>query len=265
MNEADLIERIRHRSEFRSGFFLPHLGYGGRVADAIWLDLTRNPAVLVGFEMKCARGDWLKELRDPWKSYAIGRFCNRWYLVVSKPDIVRPGELPEGWGLMVADRKTTRIRVRAPVNPDPDDWPKELFLAILNKVSNRGFGPDRDSELDAARKAGREEAQARLAGATKTQKPIDPYELERLRKIEANVAAFEDATGVRITPYGDGRKIGDAVNLVESDAFGSFVDRALRELGSIGYLGAVLRERLERAKLAASPRRRRLPRPNGSE
>jgi len=252
VTEADLIERVRNRSEFRSGYFLPHLGYGGRIADAVWLDWTRSPPVLVGFEMKCARGDWLKELRDPWKAFEIGRFCHRWYLVVSKPAIVRPGELPESWGLMVARGETTRIQVRAPTNPDPRPWTPELCLAILNKVTNRGYGADRDSELDAARRAGREEErkswERRWKAIEKDLPLLHEGEAKRLRRLEEEVKAFEEASGIEISAWAEGRRLGEAVKLVERGEFPRWLERAENSLERIGELGAELRARIRRAK-----------------
>lgn len=248
MTEADLIERVRNRSEFRSGYFLPHLGYGGRIADAVWLDWTRSPPVLVGFEMKCARGDWLKELRDPWKAYEIGRFCHRWYLVVSKPAIVRPGELPESWGLMVARGETTRIQVRAPANPDPQPWPPKLFLAILNKVTNRGYGVDRDSELDAARRAGREEERKLQKARERDQPLLDDVETRDLRRLKEQVEAFEQASGIEISAWSNGRRLGEAVKFVEREEFSRWLRRAENSLERIGEFGAELRARIRRAK-----------------
>ena len=53
---------------------------------------------LHGHEVKVSRSDWLAELRDPTKAEAFSRYCDYWWLVVSDKAIVKPGELPEGWG-----------------------------------------------------------------------------------------------------------------------------------------------------------------------
>lgn len=67
---------------------------------------------LHGFEVKVSRSDWLRELKAPSKSVAISSYCDYWWLAVSGPDIVKPGELPPEWGLLVPTKG----------RPQPDDW-----------------------------------------------------------------------------------------------------------------------------------------------
>lgn len=51
-----------------------------------------------GFEVKVSRSDWRRELAKPGK--AQDHLCHAWS-VAAPPGIVRPGELPEGWGHVV--------------------------------------------------------------------------------------------------------------------------------------------------------------------
>ena len=84
-----------------------------------WRDKTPT---LIGHEVKVSRSDWLAELRDPEKAEAWKRYCHGWYLVVSDAAIVRDGELPDGWGLMVKHGTSLRTVVRAPrLKPEPLD------------------------------------------------------------------------------------------------------------------------------------------------
>jgi len=72
-----------------------------RTADAIAMDLWPSKGLeLHGFEVKISRADWLRELAKPDKSVPVGRYCDRWWLVVPDRAIVRPGELPADWGLI---------------------------------------------------------------------------------------------------------------------------------------------------------------------
>lgn len=72
-----------------------------RTADAIAIDTWESKGLeLHGFEVKCSRSDWLTELKTPEKSEPFRKFCDRWWLVTSSKDIVKPGELPHGWGHM---------------------------------------------------------------------------------------------------------------------------------------------------------------------
>lgn len=73
---------------------------GSRIADYIAIDKWHSSQAIHGHEIKVSRSDWLTELRDPTKASAWSAKTNTWWLVVPDEDIVRPEELPDGWGLM---------------------------------------------------------------------------------------------------------------------------------------------------------------------
>lgn len=109
------------------GIFLPEVGQNGgwgagSRCDAIYAGFTSSSGrILIGHELKVSRSDWLNELNKPGKADAWADECHEWWLVVNDPAIVKDGELPDGWGLMVPGRRTrTRmdIHVRA-VRKDP--------------------------------------------------------------------------------------------------------------------------------------------------
>ncbi len=90
------------------------------VADFIAIDKYASSQALHGHEVKVSRGDWLTELRDPAKAERVKRYCSYWWLVVPDASIVKPGELPEGWGLMVKSGNQLRAKVNAPkLSPEP--------------------------------------------------------------------------------------------------------------------------------------------------
>lgn len=117
-----LAEHVRNKA----GFFAE------RTADFIAVDLWPSSGNAVhGHEVKVSRGDWLTELKDPSKAEAFRCYCDRWWLVVSDPAIVRPGELPDGWGLMAAVGKDKlRAVTRAP-RLIPSALPKTFMAALL--------------------------------------------------------------------------------------------------------------------------------------
>lgn len=95
-----------------------------RSADFIVMDTNPNftrGLALYGHEVKCSRSDWLTELRNPWKSEPFLAIMDEWWLVVSDKDIVKDGELPDNWGLMVKTSTGLRAAVKAkrltPVQP----------------------------------------------------------------------------------------------------------------------------------------------------
>jgi hypothetical protein len=103
----DLRRRLERRTISPEGqggrtFLFFEVSIDGRRADAISLDLWASRDHLIqGFEIKASRADWLNELRDPEKAAPAVAVCDRFWLV-TPPDIVRPGELPEHWGHLVA-------------------------------------------------------------------------------------------------------------------------------------------------------------------
>ena len=91
----------------------------------------RMSAPVHGFEIKATRSDWLTEHRTGGaKSLTWRERCHYWWLVAPTVDVIRPEEVPPGWGLMVG---TTRLR--AVVKPErveptqPIDAPLMLTIA----------------------------------------------------------------------------------------------------------------------------------------
>ena len=90
------------------------------IADFIAIDKYSSSQAIHGHEVKVSRSDWLTELRDLSKSERVKRFCDFWWLVVSDASILKDGELPEGWGLLVKAGTKLRAKVKAPrLTPDP--------------------------------------------------------------------------------------------------------------------------------------------------
>lgn len=83
-----------------------------------------------GFEIKVSRADWLSEHRTqgeksaPWRSY-----CNYWWLVVPNKGIVKPEELPAGWGLLVGTKRLA-THTRPVRNGEAEKLPTDLMLTI---------------------------------------------------------------------------------------------------------------------------------------
>ena len=130
-----------------------------RTCDFIAIDTWPSKGlVMFGHEIKCSRADWLTELKDPTKAEAFKKNMDFWYLVVSDAAFVKPGELPEDWGLMVLDGRGISIKKQAPrlTKATSDDGhlqakyqpiPRSFGVALLRSTAtqqyNRGL---RDGE-----------------------------------------------------------------------------------------------------------------------
>ena len=84
---------------------------------------TRLPPPVHGFEIKVSRADWLTEHKTGGKkSETWRRYCDYWWLVVPNPQIIKPGELPDGWGLLAGEKQLrTVVKPVRTLNTQPLD------------------------------------------------------------------------------------------------------------------------------------------------
>lgn len=83
-----------------------------------------------GIEVKVTRADWLRELKDGRKADAGAALCHRWWLAVGDKTIVKAGELPDGWGLLVPHGRGLRVDVH-PTARTPDVTPAWMARLVL--------------------------------------------------------------------------------------------------------------------------------------
>lgn len=115
-----------------------------------------------GVEVKVNRSDWLKELKDGSKAEAVARYCDRWWIAVGDPEIVKAGELPRGWGLLVPKGDDSmRAKKKAPPQEEvvPLDRPfvasvmrsarKEVQPGALQEAFDNGFAEGRKQGFEA--------------------------------------------------------------------------------------------------------------------
>lgn len=175
--EASLLELLRARHT-RSGnggageyAFLTHVrneaGFAAtRTLDALTVSLWPSRGMeLHGYELKCSRSDWVRELREPAKAEAfIGRL-DRFSLVIADASIVADGELPPTWGLVVAKGKRLVTAVAAPkLIPTHDRISRSWLVCMLRAA---GAVPEMESACvlaakQQAREEGREAAAAEV-------------------------------------------------------------------------------------------------------
>lgn len=102
-----------------------------RIADYLVIDKYRSRQSMHGFEIKVSRADWLSELRQPEKSEYWRRYCNYWWIVASDKTVVKPEELPRGYGLLVATSTMNSLRCKVePFHTESSDLPLDLVAGI---------------------------------------------------------------------------------------------------------------------------------------
>lgn len=159
-----------------------------RTADALVMGVWPSRGLhLHGVEIKCSRHDWLRELRAPEKADQIARFCDRWWLVSAETD-VRPEEIPEAWGHLVAKGDRLRVAKDAPLL-DPLPISRRFLAAILRRAVEQ-MAADAVIERERAEAA----AEARAAGIE-----VGGASWKgRYDDLAARVAEFEALSGVHI-------------------------------------------------------------------
>lgn len=178
-----------------------------RYADALVMSLFPSRGLeLIGFEIKSTRSDWLRELKKPEKADPIFQYCNRWYLAVANGEIVKDGELPEPWGLLVMTAEgALRQTVAAPkLEPKPIDIP--FMAAIFRRAGEQAV----DAKVIAAAKAeGFASGQESALKHSSTK-----HWQDTASDLQRRINDFEYGSGLKITGWTQPREIGEAVAAV---------------------------------------------------
>src|ERR1700733_5406263 len=157
-------------------------------ADAMAIGLWPSRGLeLHGFEIKVSRGDWLKEISQPAKAESICCYCDRWWMAVSGDDIVRLGELPPTWGLLILSKslQSFRVVIEAP-KLSPDTMPRSFIAALLKRAYDSLKGVGEDEIKTAVRRALEKERTDQKT----TRDASVPLELTELRALKKSVDAF---------------------------------------------------------------------------
>jgi hypothetical protein len=237
-NDYALIPQVRNSTGFAARV---------RTADAIAVSLWPSRGIgIEGFEFKDSRNDWKKELSEPQKAEEISRFCMKWWVVVTNPSIVMPGELPPTWGLMHAAEGSVKVIAKAK-QPMPDSQPPAwAFIASLLRAASEVVVPEAEIQKrirtaeNVARKIGYDDG---LKESTR-QARSDALALETIRK---TVKQFEEASGIRLDTYGqefNNRRIATAVRLVLNSNPAECLDNQITHLQSVLDAAKAAREEM---------------------
>lgn len=112
---------------------------GVRRIDVVAMGLWRSTHHRVhGIELKVSRSDWLKELRQPEKAADAIRVCDYWWLAVGDRAIVKDGELPDGWGLLVPHGRGLRALAQPELNEVPVRDPSWMASMVIAAATQHG-------------------------------------------------------------------------------------------------------------------------------
>jgi len=181
-------------------------GYGSKVvryADALCLGLWASYGhYLQGFEFKTSRADVLAELTNPEKAREIQQYCHFWWLVVGDAKLVSVDELPANWGLLVPNGVGIKIKKAAPLmQPEPLSYE---FMGAMIRANQREASSDTAIASCIA---------AACRDATALEKAKNLELSSKIFALEAAIAAFEEASGLRISKWKNGQ-LGSAVKML---------------------------------------------------
>jgi hypothetical protein len=199
--EADVVDALERRYSATAGNGRRYAtAYGvrsragfdaRRTADFVAMDLWPSGGLrLHGHEVKVSRSDWLRELKEPEKSAEFIPWMNCWWLVVSDSRIVRPGELPDGWGLLVMRGGALAVVQAAPKREARPLTPSRL-AALLRAVAQTAEYRGR-READAAGLRAGASAGELAAALAKTRGNLVAEE-SRLRRARDEISEWKAA------------------------------------------------------------------------
>jgi hypothetical protein len=247
-----IFELLRKRHEGQAWAYLEEVrngtGFGRtvRTADALAMSLFPSRGLhLHGFEIKVSRADWIKERDQPEKAEEIARFCHYWWLAVSDGAIVKDGELPQPWGLLVAKGGKLVVKKQAVFN-EAALAPTHVFLAAVMRKFAKNEGVV--SLLEKARQEGSHKGwqEGRDWALSQTTAARDE---KRLAELQARLDEFEKKSGIRIDAWSKGN-IASAVRVLTS-GYGSPIQKLARLAEDADAISKAAREAAVQAGVVA--------------
>lgn len=193
-----------------------------RTIDAVAMGLWPSRGLhLTGFEIKCSRSDWVREMKNAAKAEEFAGVVDFLYLVTAAPEIVQPGELPHGWGhLTVKGGKLSQMaepKALHDLTPGkdrrtsfPEHFNRGFLAALLRQAARQGAStPEKIAEAVAIERAYQERLREDGVAGYK----------QRAEDLQKIIHEFEQASGLRLRDkyaWGgrDPAEIGKAVRMV---------------------------------------------------
>lgn len=168
-----------------------------RWADAVAMSVWPSRGYDIhGIEVKVSKYDWKNELKQPEKSDAVQKFCNRWWIATPDETIIAPGELPPTWGWMVCTAKGSMKVIREAPKLDPKPVSIEFVASVLRNVQKAD-----ESAIELERRKAYDKGREEGGG----------YLKEQYANLKKAVEEFETASGIKLSYYSNGKELGEAV------------------------------------------------------
>lgn len=225
MTGINLLDLVRKRHEGDGWLVFTELSdkpgiYANRYADALALGVWASKKYEAHlYEFKISREDLKRELRDPAKANAVGKYCTYWWLAVDDIKVIADLVIPDVWGILVPVKRgsSTMLTVhRRGEKLVPDVFDAKFAIALVRNMAKNWVSHvdhdrvlvERDAALDARN----------LPPPPDVKKLSDELDAakHKIEQLQDAVKRFSDASGVDLplkNPWDCGR-IGDKVKLV---------------------------------------------------
>lgn len=117
------------------------VGFGpARYLDLLALGTWKSSGYrAIAYEVKVSRADFAKELANPEKRAFAESIAEECYFA-TPAGLLRPDEVPEGWGLIVAQANGLKV-VKRPTQRAPRPWPREFVCAMARRAADPPIPP----------------------------------------------------------------------------------------------------------------------------
>lgn len=207
MNASEVIKNLKSYFPPPAYCFLEQVADGTgarqfRWADAVAMSVWPSRGYDIhGIEVKVSKSDWKNELKNPEKSAAVQKFCDRWWIATPDDTIIGVGELPPTWGWMCCNGKGSMKVLRDAPKLTPAAPSIEFVASILRNVQKTD-----EATIERERQKARNEGYEQGGNYTRDQ----------LKNLRNSVQEFEAASGIKISEYSDGKGLGEAVTTLHN-------------------------------------------------
>lgn len=164
---------------------------------------------IVGFEFKSFRGDWIRELKTPEKAEKFCGYCDQWWLVTGSDGVAKLEEIPQAWGWAVGTPKGLKT-MKSPVVRQEIGTPIDrlFFMSIIRNISTAYVPASKLNKL----------AEGKVKAAIETERSQNKFAIDQanseVASLQKRIKDFQDASGIEIDRWTDGKEIGRIVNAV---------------------------------------------------
>lgn len=164
-----------------------------RYADALAMGIWPSHGFAIhGYEIKRSRTDLQKELGDPRKADAIGKYVDYWWLVLDDIKICEGIVIPETWGILAPRGQVLKVHRKAPKRKAaPID--RAFTAAMIRRITEHWVPKHVHDEL---KNGATEKIRAEVEADVKHAQSSDRRMLESAKR---EITAFETWSGVKIT------------------------------------------------------------------